>query len=90
MAKGKRGGRACRCQRDARHAHGVPTEGHRGNSLARREADAITVDTVIVVGLLVLAVLLCGLAGGCDDEADLVAHAEWMAGLKEGGAWVMW
>lgn len=68
----------------------MPTKGHRGNSLTRREANAITTETVVLIGLLLLAVLLCGLAGGCDDEAGLVAHAEWMAGLKERGAWVMW
>lgn len=90
MAKGERGGRADRDQRDARHAHGAPAEGRRVNSLTRREADAVTAETVLLAALLVLAVLLCGLVGGCDDGADLAAHAEWMAGLKEQGAWVMW
>ena len=68
----------------------MPTERHRGNSLTRREANAITAETVVLIGLLLLVVLLCGLAGGCDDEADLMAHAEWAAHLKEQGAWVMW
>ena len=68
----------------------MPTKRHRGNSLTRQEANAITAETVVLIVLLLLAVLLCGLVGGCDDEADLVAHAEWMAELKEQGAWVMW
>lgn len=87
----KEGGRAYRYQRNARRAaRRAPTKRHCGNSLTRRDAEAATLATVFLVVLLVLAILLCGLIGGPDDEADLVEHAQWMQQLKEEGAWVMW
>ena len=67
----------------------MPAKRHRGNSLTRREAYTITTESVILVCLLVLAILLCGLVGGFDDEADLMAHGRWMQQLEEDGAWVM-
>ena len=84
--EGKEGGRADRHQRNARHAHGAPSYGHRGNSLARRDAEEITLETVVVAILLALAILACGLMEG----PDLENHARWEADLRERGAWVMW
>lgn len=82
----KKGGRAYRYQRNARHAYRAPSYGHRSNSLTRREAEATTLETVAVVLLLILAILACGLMEG----PDLEEHARWEADLKEQGAWVMW
>ena len=82
----KKGGRANRYQRNARHAHRAPGYGHHNNSLTRREAEAATLETVFVVVLLILAILACGLMEG----TDLEEHARWEADLREQGAWVMW
>ena len=86
----KEGGRAYRYQRTARHARKVPTKRHYSNSLTRREAKAATLETVIIVALLVFAILILGLIGGPDSEADLIEHDQWMQQLEEEGAWVMW
>lgn len=90
MEATKGGGRANRCQRDARHARRAPTKRGDGISLARREAREGALGTVLLAALLALAVLMCGLMGGPDDEADLMAHDRWMRQLEEEGAWVMW
>ena len=82
----KRGGRAHRYQRTARHAHRAPNNGRRTNSLARREAETTTWETVLLVVAIVVAILVCGLIEG----PDLEEHAAWEAQVKEQGAWVMW
>lgn len=90
MEEIKGGGRAYRYQRPARHARRVPGEGHRGNSLTRREAQEATIGTVALMVLVTLAILVCGLVGGPAEGAELAEHARWERQLKEDGAWVMW
>ena len=84
--EGKEARRADRHQRDARHAHRAPVCGRRTNSLARREAETTTWETVLLVVAIVVAILVCGLIEG----PDLEEHAAWEAQVKERGAWVMW
>ena len=49
----------------------------------------LTIKDALLVVLAVLAIALFIAIGG-DDEADLRAHAQWMAQTKDRGAWVMW
>lgn len=80
----KKSGRAHRYQRNARHANRAPATGHYGNSLAREGESPLLL--VLLFALFVLFACLFGL----DDEAELKAHSQWEADLKEQGAWVMW
>jgi hypothetical protein len=60
--------------------------GHSTDSLARRGSDP---HPLVVAALAALALAML-LAFGFDDAADLAAHDQWMAQVKEEGAWVMW
>lgn len=44
----------------------------------------------IISLLLVALALALFVAIGGDGEADLVAHDQWEAQVKDQGAWVMW
>jgi hypothetical protein len=48
-----------------------------------------TRNNVICILLAVLALALFIAIGG-DDEAQIKAHSQWEANLKDQGAWVMW
>lgn len=47
-------------------------------------------DSPLMLVLLVALFVAIALLSRLDEGADLRAHAQWEADLKERGAWVMW